>query len=180
MKQLLTLSFLLVAVLVGCDTAKPVVVLDGWWNADYAKTRCETVNKWHRENAALISQVGCDKVTSCQEMMPVVEACVLDSAQEVRTFEDKLATEFAASPDCRSVQFVRFKNPDDQKETVSDAFRNKHWLLGLDYIPGAEKQQWWMERSPDHNAHMQGEGNPNEIARKVCNIVTQKGATIAN
>jgi hypothetical protein len=180
MKQLRTLSFLVVVVLVGCDKPQPVIVLDGWWNADYAKDICERAQAWHRENAALISQFGCDKVTSCPEMMPRVEACVHDPVQEVRTFEDKLATEFAANPDCSSVQFVHFESPGDKSKSASDALQKQHWFVGLDYIPGAWRQQWWMERSPDHSAHTQGEGNPNEIARKICAIVNQRGATIAN
>lgn len=180
MKQLRTLLFLVVVVLIGCDKPKPVIVLDGWWNADYSKNICVRANAWHEESATLISRVGCDKVTSCLEMMPIVEACVLDPVQDVRKFEDKLATEFAANPECSSVQFVHFKSSDDKNKAASDAFQKQHWFLGLDYRPGAGKQQWWMERSPDHSAHTQGEGNPNEIARKVCTIVNQRGATIAN
>ena len=41
MKPLQILSFLVVVALVGCDKPKPVIVLDGWWNADYIKSACE-------------------------------------------------------------------------------------------------------------------------------------------
>ena len=178
MKRLLTLLILLAVALVGCVKPRPVVVLDGWWNADFAKVTCESARAWHRENAALILQVGCDNVTACRKMMPRLEACVLDPVQDVRMFEDQLATEFAANPDCTEIQFIHFKDPDAANKAALDALQTQHWFLGIDYVPGSRKQQWWMERSPNHSAHMLGEGSPNEIARKVCVIVNQRGATV--
>jgi hypothetical protein len=179
MKQAWTLSLLLIVALVGCNKPKPVVVLDGWWNADYAKETCRHANEWYRENTKFISEVGCDKTTSCREMMPIVEACALDPVQDVRIFEEKLATAFASNPECESVQVVLFKNPYEGSKVASDALHEKHnWVLGLDYNPGARKQKWWMERPPYHGAQPQGEGTPDEIAKKVCTIVSQRGAAI--
>jgi hypothetical protein len=178
MKQAWTLPLLLIVALVGCNKPKPVVVLDGWWNADYAKEACRHANEWHRENAALISEVGCDKAASCREMMPVVEACVLDPVQGVRIFEDELETAFASDSKCGSVQLVRFRNPDEKSKVASDVLQKQHWMLMLDYTPGARKQQWRMIRSPDHSANHQGMGSPDEIAGKVCTIVSQRGAAI--
>ena len=180
MKQLGIWSFALMAALGGCNKPTPVVVLDGWWNADYAKNRCESAKAWQRENAEFISQFGCEKVTSCPDMMPIVEACVLDPVQDVRMFEDKLATEFAANPDCSAVQFIRFTSPDEKSKAASDALQEQHWMLMLDYSPGAQKQYWSMVRSADRSAFTQGEGGPDEIVRKVCAIVSQRGATIVN
>ena len=179
MKQHGILSFLLV-VLVGCSKPAPVVVLDGWWSADFAKETCLRANEWHRENAALISKVGCDKITSCREMMPVVEACVLDPVQDVRRFENDLATEFASNAECRSVQFVHFSDPNESRKVASDAMQKQHYSLSLDFSPGARRQQWKMLSSPNRSAFTQGEGSPQEIAKKVCFIVKEQGATLAN
>jgi len=93
-------------------------------------------------------------------------------------FEVELATELAANPDCIGIQFVGWKGLGDANKAAIDAVQKEHWLLGLDYIPGAQKQPWWMVRSPDHHPYMQGEGSPNEIARNVCAIVNQRGATV--
>jgi len=73
------------------------------------------------DNAATIPQVGCDRLMSCREMMSIVEACVLDPVQEVRVFEDKLATAFASNSDCKSIQCVHFKSPEEGNKVVSDA-----------------------------------------------------------
>ena len=179
MKQHWILSFLLIVVLVGCSKPTPVVVLDGWWNVDYAKNACESANKWHQENAALISQVGCDQVASCRELMPIVEACALGVVEDVRRFENDLTTEFAANAECRSVQFVYFSGPDNTSKMVSDAMKKQHYLLMLYYKPGARKQQWSMKRS-DQSDLTQGEDNPEEIAKKVCSIAKEQGAKLAN
>jgi hypothetical protein len=37
-----------------------------------------------------------------------------------------------------------------------------------------------MIRSPVHDAYVQGEGTPAEFAKKVCVIVKEQGATLAN
>jgi hypothetical protein len=179
MKQHGILSLLLIVVLVGCGKPTPVVVLNGWWNVDYAKNGCESANKWHQENAALISQVGCDQVASCRELMPIVEACALGVVEDVRRFENDLTTEFAANAECRSVQFVYFSGPDNTNKMVSDAMKKQHYLLMLYYKPGARKQQWSMKRS-DQSDLTQGEGNPEEIAKKVCSIAKEQGAKLAN
>lgn len=180
MKQRGLLSFLLIVVLVGCDKPKPVVVLDGWWDVDYAKQWCSQANHWHQENAALVAQVGCDKVTSCPEMMTIADACTPDPIQEVRKFENDLATEFASSEECRFVQFVYFSDPKGSSKAASDAMQKLHYSLSLDFIPGARKQQWKMLSSPNISAFTQGEGSPQEIAKKVCFIVKERGATLAN
>jgi hypothetical protein len=159
---------------------KPFVVLDGWWNADFAKETCARANNWRGENAALISQVGCDKVTSCREMAVIVEACMHDPVQQVREFEAELTTQFAADAECSSVQLVYFKSPDEKNKAVLDTSLKERWNLGLNFSPGSRKQQWSIVHSPDHSASMQGKDEPIEIARKVCTIVRQRGATLVN
>ena len=169
------LSFLLIVVLAGCSKPTPAVVLDGRWDVDYVKKVCVNVNKWHQENAALISQVGCARVTSCRELMSIVGACAFGAVEDMRWFETDLATQFAANAECRSVQFVYFSGPDDTSKAVSDAMKKEHYFLRLDYRPAARKQPWSMKRS-DRSALTQGEGTPEEIAKKVCSIAKKRGA----
>ena len=73
------------------------------------------------DNDATIPQFRWDRLTSYSEMMSIVEACVLNPVQEVRVFEDKLATAFASNSDCKSIQFVNFKSPEEGNKVVSDA-----------------------------------------------------------
>jgi len=177
-KKLLLLVFV---ALCACNKPTPTVVLDGWWNADYAKTTCYQAKVWEQENAALISHVGCDKVMSCREMTPIVEACALDPVLEVRAFEDMIATEFASNPDCASISFVHLRGPNEMSKASSEALKNQNsWTLFLDYIPGMKQQQWSMIRSADRSRLVQGEGGPKEIASKACAIIKQRGATVIN
>lgn len=176
MSQLRTLSLLLVVLLAGCDTPNPVIVLEGGHNTNHAKYMCQSAKAWHLENARLISKVGCDKVASCRDMKAIIDTCAHDPVQDLSRFEARLATELAANPDCSSVQLMQFKSFGANSKAVPDAVPKRHWSLGLEYRPGIGKQPWWMERSADHSARIQGEGNPEEIARMVCATIKQRGA----
>jgi hypothetical protein len=46
-----------------CGKPKPTIILDGWWSADYAREVCVRAATYLRDNAALISIVGCPAVT---------------------------------------------------------------------------------------------------------------------
>ncbi len=153
-------------------------MLDGWWDGDYAKNACENANRWHKENTTLVSQVGCDQVTSCRELSPIVEACTPDPVQAVRKFENELATQFAASMECASVQFVYYEGPGKGSEMSNAAAAKPNYSLSLDFQPGASRQQWKM-LSPS-KTFTQGEGNADEIAKKVCLIAREMGAKIAD
>src|SRR5450755_264609 len=180
MKQHEMLAFSLSLALAGCGEPTPVVVLDGWWNADFARETCRHAKEWSRENAALIGQAGCERVASCREMLPIVEACAVDPVQDVRRFENDLATEFASSAECHSVHLVHFGDPKESSRAASDAMQKAYYSLSLDFKPGARKQQWRMLSPPTRTAFTQGEGTPPEIAGKVCFIVKEQGATLAN
>jgi hypothetical protein len=180
MKQLASLVLGVSVAVAGCTKAKPVVIPDGWWSADFAKETCTQANEWHRENAPLIAQVGCSAVTACPEMIRRVEACATDVVQSVREFETELATQLAADPACSTVSFARFNGPDDADQAAADAMQGPHWSLMLFFEPGAARQSWSMLRSPDQNAFTKGEGDPKEIARTVCSIIKERGAQLLN
>lgn len=178
MRHIAPLVLALAATVMGCSKPKPTIVLDGWWSTDFAKNACIQANQWHRENAALIAQLGCSAVTACPEMMPRVEACVGDPALEAREFETELATQLAADPRCKGVRFVTFNGPADSDKAASDAMQGPHWSLLLDFKPGAREQPWNMVRSPDLSAFTKGVGDPNEIAAMVCAVVKERGAEL--
>lgn len=180
MRHMVALVLVAAAAFIGCSRPKPTIILDGWWSTDFAKTGCAQASKWHRENDALIAQVGCSAVTACPEMMRRVEACVSDPALEVRRFETELATQLAADPRCSGVRFVTFNGPSDSDKAVSDLMQGPHWSLLLDFEPGARKQSWNMLRSPDLNAFTKGVGDPKEIAATVCAVVKERGAKLLN
>jgi hypothetical protein len=105
--------------LCGCSKSSHTVVLDSWWNTDYARNTCESVDTWYKQNLALISQVGCSSVTSCQEQMPAVEACRLNPTGGVAEFENAVATAFASDPACHGINVVKFSGPEHRRNTDS-------------------------------------------------------------
>src|SRR5689334_21884626 len=173
MKQLAALSLSLIVTVVGCDRPKAVVALDSRWTVDFAKDTCRQADSWRQANAALISKVGCAKITSCSEMLARVNACALNPVQEVRAFHKDLATQFAVDKACSSIQLVYYEAAEDDNKIRNDAVPKGHYNLWLNYIPGAKRQQWRMN-SQERIAFTQGDGSPGDIARQVCSIVKQK------
>ena len=49
--------------------------------------------------------------------------------------------------------------------------KGKHWSLGLDFSPGAQRQQWTMTHTADQGAFTQGEGDAPEIAARICTLI---------
>ena len=167
----------LLSIVIGCDKPNPVVVLDDWWDVDYAKNVCAAAISWNQENAKLVADAGCDSVTACPEMTPRVEACKVDPVGNLNAFEMELETQFAANPLCKGIQFARFAGPGENNSTVSQATQNEHWFLSLNYVPGAHRQPWAMIKSL---AVTTGEGDAKEIAESVCSIATERGAKLLN
>ena len=156
---------------------QPTVVIDGWWNADYAKEVCRGVDVWAKQNKELIKRVGCENVNSCPEMTAQVEACVGDPVSEVRNFERELTTQLAINTDCVGVRIVNFSDPAHTRKPVQDALNDKqHWGFMLDYTPGAKTQSWSMVGP---HTVLNGEGTSNEIAARVCKIANQRGAKVS-
>ena len=63
-------AILLVGLLVTLSSCKkaevPTLVIDGWWDVDYAKNGCESAFKQLKEDKTLIDNVGCNKVFRVQ------------------------------------------------------------------------------------------------------------------
>jgi hypothetical protein len=126
------------------------VVLDGWWLSDYAAQ-------------------GCEPAAHC--------SAIRDS---VFDFETQLTTSFATDTTCKGVRFVKYKGPGNYDPSVSDTMGQRHWMLIVDFVPGNLKQPWTMLHNPDLSRRTQGEGAPEDIAHKVCAIVSEQGGTLLN
>src|SRR5262249_44641836 len=139
------------------DAADPVVI-DDWWNIDFAKSECKLPQK--RD----------------------AESCAVDAEQEVRSYVLELTTQMAASPQCAGVSVVTFAGPKKPStQVVNDAATKPHWNLSINFTSGKHKQQWQMlHTDPDHLSYTKGESDPKELAKTVCGIVRGKGAKILN
>jgi hypothetical protein len=78
---------------------------------------------------------------------------------------------------------------DDKSQTAIknnlEAFKRVNWELNLSFTPGAIKQGWALwpyEPGKGITAAgvLEGEGDPAQIAKDVCTIVTRSGAKIIN
>ncbi|MGA7675634.1 MAG: hypothetical protein WCA78_11415 [Rhizomicrobium sp.] len=178
MKRLAALSLSLMVVLVSCNKPKPTVVLDGWWNVDYAKGNCSNAKKWMKENSALINQLGCEMVTSCPEMTKVHEACVVDDSGGISDFQVELASQFASAKECSDVQFVQFNNPTEKNKKASNSMAGTHWSLMIDFVPGSQEQPWSLV-GPSSQV-LKGTGRAKDIVNRVCIIASERGAKVSN
>jgi len=64
------------------------------------------------------------------------------------------------------------------------AYKRADWELNLSFTPGAKKQGWalWPHKDAQITSSgvLEGEGDPGQIARDVCTIMTRSGAKILN
>jgi hypothetical protein len=135
----------------GCTEKEPTVVIDDWWNVDFAKNGCE-----------LRASTG--------------NPCIGDPAADVREFESQLSTFFASDPSCRGVVFVSFSGP---KSTTPRVASGAEWQLMLDFVMGESSQSWSMVRRTKFLV-TSGQGDPKGIAHAVCTVVKQTGGTVVN
>lgn len=135
----------------GCSQAPDAILLDTWWDRNYA-------------------ELSCTQSKRCNDD-PVVLA---------RDFEIDLITHFAAQADCRAVQVLTFEGPTmPQPPVVASAMQRHYWLLHIDFEWEPSKQSWQLFENGKPNP-LQGTGIASTIAREVCGIVKAKGAKIAN
>lgn len=151
MKLIFVVSLGLVAILFGCSSPHQTVILDSWWDVDYAKQACINHNP-----------------------------CISDPVQAVHEYETALITQFSEQPECNSVKLVLFNGPEQSNKAVNDATKKMYWHLSLNYNTGSIVQVWQLLHSTSNSSVMQGQGTPKEIAKEVCIIVNGKGAKVTN
>ena len=136
--------------------ADAIVILDTWWNVDYARSAC----RW------------APAIQACQGGNPV---------SEVRDFEDRMLTQLAANPECKGVHVDRYAGPGTESTTFVTLMKSpgwpSRWILFFDYRPGDPLQPWQLLRlEPD--TLLKGVGDPGQVARQVCAIVGGHGAKV--
>ena len=160
-------------------SANETIILDSWWDGNYAENGCKGAAQWYKANAALIAQNGCEQVTSCSEMTPVVQACAPDPRQAVRAFENQFLSQLAASSECSEIEVSIYKGSDKTSTQEYEMSQKPHWGLQINFTPGRQKQWWQMTHSAT-NAYHEGESDMQSIVHDVCAIVKVNGAKILN
>jgi hypothetical protein len=136
--------------LAACARPQPTVVIDDWWNVDYAKNSCRAAAN--------------------------PDQCAIAIVAEVRSLEDAIATELASNADCKGVRLARFEGPNGTPPATIDAMKANYWSLTLDVTTAAPSQHWGLIQRD--NAHVfGGVDTPAQIASKVCAIANGRGAT---
>jgi hypothetical protein len=137
----------------GCRKKEPIVVIDDWWNVDFAKN-------------------------SCDRRAASNDPCTGDPVVEVRDFESQLRTFFTSDPRCQGIILAAFGPGQAASKAASEADTSKaDWQLMLDFSVGQTSQGWTMVH---HGQTSTGQGQPKDVVQAVCAIVRQAGGSLAN
>jgi hypothetical protein len=166
-------------------SAEPVLMLNEPRDIQIAKYACEWAEGEIKADHYLIKAFKCGESELCQRALDINAACKVGGpVREVRGFHSKLLAQFASNPQC-SITIMPLT--DDKSEKAIDnnleANRRAEWELNLGFTPGATKQEWalWRYRSGNIvGPALEGEGDPAQLAKDVCTIVTRSGAKIVN
>lgn len=146
-RALALLLSVLFALSIGCTKQRPIVLIDDWWNVDYAKNACSS------------------RASSNNP-------CGADPTAEVKDFEARLETAFAADPSCNGVVLQKLSGTEP------------HWQLMIDFNPGDSTQNWGMVApsaggNPSASSrYTTGRGDPKDTVHTVCALVKQIGGVV--
>ena len=147
---------------------------------------CRWAEQEIKSDQYLIRAFKCSESELCQRAIDISAACkVTGPVALVQAFYSKLLAQFASNAQC-SITIMRLTDGQSDVATKNDleAFKRANWELNLAFVPGARTQEWalWPYNSGEIVASglLEGEGDPNQIARDVCTIVTHGGAKILN
>jgi hypothetical protein len=139
-------------VLTGCGDHKPAptVVIDDWWNVDYAKQSCNT----QPEDAKA--------------------GCLLDATYNAHEFENEVLGAAGSDSSCAGVKIVVWNLESKEAIPMPD------WTLYIDYAGDAPRQHWSLLRQSSRVAMLEGTNAPKELAHMLCAIALNKGAMVNN
>jgi hypothetical protein len=167
--------------------AEPVLMLDEPRDIGSAEYSCRWAEWQLKDNQYLIKAFKCGEYELCQRALDINAACKVGGpVREVRGFHSKLLAQFASNAQC-AITIMRLS--DDKSETATknnlEAYNRANWELSLSFTPGATKQGWalwpWEPGKGISPAPvLEVEGDPAQIAKDVCTIVTRGGAKILN
>jgi hypothetical protein len=158
------ISIAVLATAFGCKSSpSKIVVLDSWWDVDYAKSMCQ-----------LAQQIN--------------GGCYEDGRPQVLEFESNLATEFATEEVCKSLRLATFSGPKSANEAYKEIIsRNAPywWLMISLEDPEKLTGHWSISYRDDHDPknakgfEARFDNSSREIATRVCRIVKGQGADVA-
>jgi hypothetical protein len=154
------------------------VVLDIRSNENYAFRMCDAAHEWegYATNAASLEK-GCTSDRTCFFYKTVLDGC---SSDGLGKFQKELTAQFLIQLGCNGVRFAQ--DTGNEASENSELIKRPHWKLSVELVPGYQKQVWNLRLSdPDtliSLAPPRGQGTPEEIARDVCSIASQRGAQV--
>ena len=177
---------LAISLAVDASAKEPVLMLNEPRDITTAEYSCRWAEGEIKSDQYLIKAFRCGDSDLCQRAIDINAVCkVRGPLTEVGEFHSKLLAQFASNTQC-SIEIMRLTEGKSLSESQNDleAFRRADWELNLSFIPGKPIQEWalWPHQSGKiiANGMLQGEGDPTQIARDVCNIMTHSGAKILN
>jgi hypothetical protein len=169
MLKLIRLAVGCLLVLDGCKTRREkqqVIVIDGWWDDDYANNACWAAKSNH------------DLGTT---------ACIRGPQEMVHELERDFTNGFQENPACSNVKLFRWKNHKDEKTNAKFLAANWSIQFNMSVRNGdlsEEDSQWQINDMPgeggniglDHIRYADGDmKNPYEAAGKVCRMAKGVG-----
>jgi hypothetical protein len=131
-----------------------VVIVDGWWSKDYAKSAC-----------TLALPKTAEEQSACALGDP-------DYGYGAAPFLQGVASSMTTDPNCVGVTVSYFWSPKSTSKETLAREEKPHKALIVDYVPGYDQQNWDLDGAG-------GRGTPKEIAADVCFAMSGKGARIA-
>ena len=154
MKSVTMIGLLLVLSAQALAADNQTVVIDRWWNVDYAKEGCKM-------RFRVAGKPEAESVKIC-ENTPAVSA-VID-------FEDRLFTQFVALDACRNVTVLRMNDP-----RTAEAVKKPYWQLMLDQFNADGAPDWTIVNG--FKSVFKGRGSPEKVASDICHILARTEAT---
>jgi hypothetical protein len=128
------------------QTNEPAVLMNSRWNVDYAKAVCER---------------------------PANNPCFGDPTGEVKDYESRIATTWAADPTCHGLRLVGF---DTRRKEEED--RAIDLQLVFDYVPGDSKQNWRVMKRNPLIVVATGTDDAKTTAHTLCAVLNHKGGSV--
>jgi hypothetical protein len=166
-------------------SAEPVLMLNEPRDVYIAQHSCQSAEAEIKSVKERYGTLKCSDFEECQRASEINATCkVRGPVNDVRAFHSKLLAQFASNPQC-AITIMRLSDDKSDKAIKNnlEAFERANWELNLGFIPGATKQGWALWRYQSSSIvgpALEGEGDPAQIARDVCTIVTRSGAKIVN
>ena len=164
--------------------ADPFLILNEPREIGNAKYSCRWAQDKIKSDQHLIKTFKCAESELCQRAIDIDAVCkVTGPVADVRSFHSKLLANFASTAKCTiAIMRVSDEDTDSSHAKNLETYDLGGWELNLAFTPGWFKQHWalWRRKSGKivPTGVLEGKGDPGEIARDVCTIMTRSEAKI--